>query len=150
MAKKFVLSILAIVFPVVAFAGTWGVGSYENDMAQDWYLDISGSPARGVLIERALNVPPAGYLDADQCSIVFAAAEILVATRTEDLKDIPFEGNEWILSLSRPDELLLKKARVAIGYCLDDARSELAELWKDSQDFETWRVDSEAMVEQLQ
>lgn len=150
MSERIALFILPILFPIAASAGAWGVGSYDNDMAQDWYLDIQGAPIRGIIIERAFDVPPVGYLDVDECSIVFAAAEIIVAKRTGDLGSIPFDGNEWILSLDSPSNLLLEKARLAIGYCLDEARSELAGLWKDSQYFDAWRFGAETMTKRLQ
>lgn len=122
--------------------GAWGPGNFENDVAQDWLYDFGENDFR--LIDRTLAgvaaMIEADELDADEASEVLAAAECVAAAAGFPPNDPPEELAEW---LAENSPMLVKPEYVAIA-CQAVARvlakSELRELWLESDEFEAWET----------
>lgn len=123
--------------------GAWGLGSFENDTALDWVFDLTEGGLD--LIEQALDVVPGLQLDADEGSQALAAAEIVAALNGRGRGNLPEEVTAWMASVQPMDAQPLRaKALQALDAVLSED-SELRELWAETEDFEAWKADVEAL-----
>ena len=133
--------------------GTWAIGPYGNDFAQDWAEDLQESRDL-YFIENTLNnvlqAETTEYLEAPFGAEALAAVETLSrlhgrgGPRDEDSAAI----DAWVadvLPKFKPRADIAEKARRALELVLSES-SELRELWEDSEHYAEWR----AAVEDLQ
>lgn len=132
--------------------GTWAVGPFGNDFAQDWAEDLQESKDLYFIEDTLNNVLQAEtteYLEAPFGAEALAAVETLArlhgrgGAADEDSSRV----DEWVASVAarfkpRPD--LADKARRALVLVLSES-SELRELWQDSEHYAEWRASVEAM-----
>jgi hypothetical protein len=122
--------------------GAWGPGNFENDAALDWLYDFGENDFR--LIERTLAgvaaMVEADELDAYEASEVLAAAECVAAAVGFPPHDPPQELADWLAENSpmpvKP--AYVEMARQAVARVL--AKSELRELWLESEEFGEWET----------
>ena len=137
--------------------GAWGWGSFENDEALDWVLDLEQSKALSV-INGALDAildSDDDYLDATDCSMALAAAETVAALAGRPEPSLPEEVARWVQhrqtesSQEGPlvDESLTTKARQAVEAILSE--SELLELWEETDEFDRWQATVTDLLERL-
>jgi hypothetical protein len=119
--------------------GAWGSGPFENDDALDWVSELAGSSGMAA-IEDALELPAASadYPDAPECSIAVAAAETVAAMKGKPSDDLPEEVVAFVSTASRPSQSLIDAAGSAVARVLE--KSELRELWEESDDYDSWRA----------
>src|SRR5687768_3294860 len=125
--------------------GTWATGPFGNDFAQDWAEDLHESNDLYFIGDTLDNVlAHTDYLEAPFGAEGLAAVETLLRLEgrggVED--DDSAAIDEWVDIVKakykpRPD--LLDKAAQALELVLSE-RSELRELWQDSEHFEAWRA----------
>jgi hypothetical protein len=137
--------------------GTWAVGPFGNDFAQDWAQDLHESNDLyfiGDTLDNILAPEQAAYLEAPFGAEGLAAVETLL--RLEGRGGVGDDDSaaidDWVGIVqakykSRAD-LLEKSARV-LELVLSE-RSELRELWQDSEHYETWRATVEDQKARLQ
>jgi hypothetical protein len=123
--------------------GTWGIGSFENDDAGDFMIDLLDSGDLSLVREVLDNVlTSTEYVEAPDATLAIVAAEIvaaasgrptLAAQREEGLAD-------WLARI-RPtiDADLATQARDALTRILAD-HSELRELWEETDDLHDWQA----------
>jgi hypothetical protein len=114
--------------------GTWGTEVFANDDAMDWIAALEDTDDIGV-VERALSAvnDASGYLEAPDCSVALAAAEVVATILKNPGPDVPSEVFEWIARVGREmPPSLLDNARRAIDRVVSD--SELLELWEEAGD----------------
>jgi Domain of unknown function (DUF4259) len=122
--------------------GTWGIGSFENDIACDWVYELEKVNDLSV-IERALDeVLNVGeeYLDSHEAVEALAAAEVIAR-----LKGNPGIGcgytetvDQWVeTNRLIPPQALIEKSLKVIERVLFRP-SELVELWGESEYFNAW------------
>lgn len=125
--------------------GAWGYKNFENDDAGDWVFDLAKSKDKSV-IHRALDsmIGNQDYLNAPDCCIALAAADVVLAGRTEDHSQISEEASKW---LNRKHGFIKKKS---ITFDSADASksieavrmilksSELQELWEETEFYQPW------------
>jgi hypothetical protein len=112
--------------------GSWGTEVFANDDAMDWIAELENTDDIGV-VERALSAvnDASGYLEAPDCSLALAAAEVVATILKRPGPDVPSEVFEWIarvgreISPSLPDDAQRAVERVA-------SDSELLELWEEA------------------
>ena len=122
--------------------GAWGPGNFENDAALDWLYDFGENDFR--LIDRTLAgvaaMQAVDELDADEASEVLAAAECVAAAAGFPPDDPPEELAEWLAENSpmpvTPEYVAL--GREAVARVL--AKSELWELWLESDEYGEWET----------
>jgi Domain of unknown function (DUF4259) len=63
---------------MVGVVGSWGVASFENDAAGDWFLTVEEAPDPGAVMAAAIDdvLSAAEYLDVDLCCEAIAAPEL--------------------------------------------------------------------------
>jgi hypothetical protein len=114
--------------------GTWGTEVFANDDAMDWIAALEDTDDIGV-VERALRTvnDADGYLEAPDCSVALAAAEVVATILKKPGPDVPSEVFEWIARVGREMASSLPgDARRAIDRIASD--SELLELWEEAGD----------------
>jgi hypothetical protein len=128
--------------------GTWGTGNFDNDKAADYATTFQEDPNETLLLETLTAVSAEGYPEAPEACEALAAAEIIAAALGKAVRGFPedllLSANN--LSLSSPDAAL-KLARRAIKAVLK--KSELKELWEDTDEYEAWVAMQEALLERL-
>jgi hypothetical protein len=120
--------------------GTWGVGSFENDDALDWVAGLVDSDGPEEITEAfaPLLATGGGYLEATDCSIGLAAAEVVAALNGRPGGDLPDEAKEWAGErLGAASRELVSNARQVIAAVT--MSSELKELWEESDDYAAWQ-----------
>lgn len=119
--------------------GAWGHNSFENDDALDWVGVLEASSDNSAII-KALNDVTADaedYIEAPECSIAIAAAEVVAAVNGNPTASLPEEVTEWLKGKPNTDPSLAAKARQAMDVVLAD--SELKELWaENAEDYPKW------------
>lgn len=110
--------------------GAWGVGSFENDAASDWFYLVEEAVDPGLVIVSALDdaLAEAGYLELDAASAAVAAAELSASCAGEAADDLPDHIRRWVSGhLHQPHADEIEHAIQAIQRVR--AESELRELW---------------------
>jgi hypothetical protein len=127
--------------------GTWATGPYGNDFAQDWAQDLHESNDLYFIadtLDNVLSPEHAAYLEAPFGAEGLAAVETLLRleSRGGAADDDSAGIDEWVDIVrpkykSRTD--LLDKAGRVLDLVLGE-RSELRELWQDSEHYDAWRA----------
>jgi hypothetical protein len=128
--------------------GAWGHGNFDNDMAADYVATFQDDPNEALLLETLASVAAEGYPEADESSEALAAAELIAAALGKPMRGFPEDlllgANN--LHLTNPDSAQ-KLARRAIKAVLK--KSELKELWEDSNEYDAWVATQDALLERL-
>jgi hypothetical protein len=118
--------------------GAWGAGSFQNDDAMDWIVGLAEGSGDAVLREALTPVATTDdrYLEAPDCSIAIAAAEAVAAARGHPNVSLPDEVVRWVRN--KPDLTvdLIALARSAVDRVA--GKSELRDLWEESDSAEAW------------
>ena len=119
--------------------GTWGIGVFENDAASDFmYEFIKSDPVD--YMRYAFKQSEADYLDYD------GGIEILISAAVLDMAHIGTEYPDFDWDVYGPlveklkviaVDALVPSAIEAVDRVLRD-RSEICELWEESDSFENW------------
>jgi uncharacterized protein DUF4259 len=120
--------------------GAWGTGSFENDDARDWIGDLAESAGLSA-VDSALDVvaTSARYLEAPECCAALAAAEVVAALGGRPGATVPEEVSTFARGHPRPSPALVATAKTANHKIMQ--QSELLDLWRDSDEFESWRAE---------
>ncbi len=133
--------------------GTWGIGSFENDDAGDFMIDLLDSGDLSLVREVLDNVlTSTEYVEAPDATLAIVAAEIVAAARGRPTVAAQQEEGlaDWLARI-RPtiDDDLLRQARDALARVLGE-NSELRELWEETDDMQAWRAAVTELATQLQ
>ena len=114
--------------------GAWGYSVFENDDAGDWVWDLEESTDMSAIVEALdLVTDEAGeYLEAPDCSMAVAAAEVVAALHGKPAANLPEEVSKWVAGKPAPNAAISAQAVRAIEAVLD--RSELKELWEENEE----------------
>jgi hypothetical protein len=120
--------------------GAWGTGSFENDDALDWVDDLEECDDTATVRNALTTVtewPQADTLEAIDCCVALAAAEMVAAALGHPSTDFPEEAEDW-LDRKGPDlgNQELQLARVAVERIRKN--SELREIWAESDALDEW------------
>jgi len=129
--------------------GAWDIGSFDNDDALDWVIELEKARDFSIL-EAALQtvIDQKGEMpDATDCSIALCAAEVLASLLDNPVSDVPDEVLEWIEDKPEPSAELIKLGLKAIAVILDE--SELKELWLETDEYQDWEDNVTSLVENL-
>jgi hypothetical protein len=120
--------------------GAWGAGSFENDDAMDWVVGLAEGSGDAVLRDALTPIATTDdrYLEAPDCSIAVAAAEAVAAARGHANASLPDEVVGWVRKKPEVTGELVALARSAVDRIA--AKSELRDLWDESDSAETWRA----------
>jgi hypothetical protein len=119
--------------------GAWGAGSFDNDDAHDWVYELEESGVDAIHSALAEVIDGGGYVEAPECSMAIAAAEVVAAVLGRPTRAALPEGARSFLATRPPVDLdLADRARAAIDRVLAPD-SELRDLWEESDSFATWK-----------
>src|SRR4051794_2230831 len=78
--------------------GAWGSGSFENDDACDWVADLeeNGPSAVREPLTTVADADEDEYLEAPDCSVAIAAAELIAASHDRAATDFPEQAHAWV------------------------------------------------------
>jgi hypothetical protein len=120
--------------------GAWGSDSFENDDAADWIGDFCDDPNAeeiSAALSAIAETDAADYVEAPECSVAIAAAELVAALKGAPNTDLPDEAKKCVSSLNMSaDPATIALALKAITRVKSD--SELKELWDESGDPDEW------------
>jgi len=133
--------------------GTWGTGSFENDDAADFMIDVLDSGDLSLIREALDNVlTSTEYVEAPDATLAIVAAEIVAAARGRPTLAAQQEPGlaDWLAHV-RPsiDADLVRQARDALARILAE-NSELRELWEETDEAPAWRAVMDELATQLQ
>lgn len=119
--------------------GAWDIGPFDNDDAADWLYELEGSAGISALAEAINAVADIGdeYLEAPECAIALAAAEIVAALTGRPAAKMPDNVAAWIHVQRAFDASSLKPIARSVVQRIRD-NSELKELWDESDDAPAW------------
>jgi len=147
------LFLILIVLPLASFkldAGAWGYGSFENDAAVDWVQEINHSQDTDPLLHSFNDVLISKFIDADLCSRAIVSAEVIASLKTADFTNLPTALSMWASMRKQEYEPEMPKlAQKALKYCKDTSKSELAQLWNESNS-RNWLLSLNAIEEKLE
>lgn len=128
--------------------GAWGIGSFDNDDAADWVYELEESGGAEAISEALRAIGPDGYLEAPDCSIALAAAEVLAALKGQPSESLPPEVITWVNDNPvEVDDDLLGLALMAIHRI--ETESELKDLWEESGESDEWVATLNDLKERL-
>lgn len=132
--------------------GAWGLGSFENDDAADFLMDITDSGDLSLLREAIDNVlTSTEFVEApDACQAIVAAEVIAAALGRPTAAALQQEGlQRWVARL-RPgiEPTLAQRAHDALTRILAP-NSELLELWEDTDELTEWQATVNELMQQL-
>lgn len=127
--KAGVLAVLLTSIPVQA--GTWGEGVFENDAAADWLYELEGDVDPQLLRGVFEAVPAEGFIGAWECQLALAAGAIVQAMVTGQTEVLPNSVRHWAVARTS-GQSLQSLAAESVGRCMEPERSELAQLWQES------------------
>ena len=130
--------------------GTWDVGSFENDDAMAWVYELAEETRLTFLADALENVidQKGGYPEAPDCVVAVCAAEVVAALLGTPDDELPDEIHEWIDDKPEPSEFLVDMAVSALNIVL--AKSELKDLWAESDDYREWQRTIKNLQSRLQ
>ncbi len=129
--------------------GTWGVGSFENDAASDWALELEDSDDLSV-IESTFEKSSVAYLEGSDGEEIIAAAETILALSGSSSASVPAEIQSWVSNHRHLPSGALKPAALSALDRLLGEDSELLELWSEAdEEYPRWRANLKRLRESL-
>ncbi len=128
----------------------WGPGIYENDDAMDWIYDLldSGGLSR---VRHALDVieqDGAEDVDAADCRIALAAADLVAALDGDINPNLPPEAEEWLALVTKSASNLRSKAELVVRDILDT--SPLKAIYKTNGKYAEWKEVIDGLLKRLE
>jgi hypothetical protein len=124
---------------MVELVGFWGVASFENDAAGEWFLQVEEAPDPGAVMAFAIDevLSAAEYLEVEVCCEAIAAAELCACCAGQLPGRLPDNVDGWVQANPHgphADEIELMVA--AVSRVREE--SELRDLWEAAGDCSRW------------
>ena len=119
--------------------GAWAEGSFDNDDAGYWVWELEEAEDVSILEEAfSAIIDNEDDLEAPDCSVAVAAAEVVAAMRQHPANNLPKEVQTFVSHVNnQPSESLITAALAALKRVR--TKSELQELWDNGSNGENWR-----------
>jgi hypothetical protein len=135
--------------------GAWGIGIFENDSALDWIAELVEENDESIIystlasIDNKVESITDTYIEEPDASAILAAAEIVAYLIGNPSDDLPEEVVDWLEEnkLNNISELL-ELARSSVKTV--KKKSELRELWEESEELDGWLSVVEELESRLQ
>jgi hypothetical protein len=118
--------------------GTWGPGSFENDVALDWVLRLgkSGNPDLPAGVLRRLD--GAGSLGGIMEEEGTAAAEAVAASRGWPADRVPDGVQEWLRASGTRADAAIAELALRVIDAIKNEDSDLRLRWGEGEDVSSW------------
>ncbi len=129
--------------------GAWAEGSFDNDDAGDWVWELKEAEDTAILEEVfSVITDTDDYLEAPDCSIAIAAAEVVAAMRKRPAAKLPPEVQAYVARIgNEPSPDLVAAALAALKRLR--IKSELQELWDEGDKGDKWHKTVEELESRL-
>jgi len=128
--------------------GAWGLGTFENDDALDWRIELLREDDLEPVLSAFSEIKQSDYLELPECCYALAAAEVVAALKGNPSDTLPKDVIAWITS--HPliiDEPLIKDAEIVIEKIRSD--SELQELVEETGRLDKWYMTLDDLLSRL-
>ena len=115
--------------------GAWGIKPFENDAASDWFHKILNNNYNEIF-KITFKIEDENYIEVEKASKIVAASEILAKIISKS-KTLPNQIKKQIFETANLEKLA-KDAIKALNFVQSD-KSELNELWQETNDYDTWK-----------
>ena len=113
-------------------------GSFDNDYAGDWVWELMDAADTSILEKAFSHITDAdGYLEAPDCSIGIAAAEVVAALRHRPTTKPPDEVTAFVTRIGAPPSPTLVSSALRARERIK-TKSELQESWDASDSRAEW------------
>lgn len=127
--------LVALLVTLLAHAGAWGEGSFENDDALDWVAECVNSKDTAEVAKALDAVLNSDYIESPDGSAAVAAAEVIAAALGRPSTKLPPEVRSWLRRQSLPALAQLAPAAKKVLVRIQDPKiSELRQLWAEGED----------------
>ena len=135
---------------MVGVVGSWGLASFENDAAGDWFLTVEEAPDPGAVMAAAIDdvLSAAEYLEVELCCEAIAAAELCACCAGQLPDRLPDNVQGWVQDNPHgphADEIAL--AAQAVSRVREE--SQLRELWEASGHCAQWSAEMDDLLARL-
>jgi Domain of unknown function (DUF4259) len=125
--------------------GTWEQGSFQNDGAMDWTIELS---THGIAAIRSAITIPAGYVQIDVAQAAIAAAELVAVLRGSASDALPEVVRTWVSSTT--ERILDEDVLSAIDSVIRVRdNSELREVWESGPRYALWLNEITTLLRRL-
>ena len=136
---------------IVGRVGSWGVTSFENDAAGDWFLLVEEAPDPGAVMASTLDdaLSAAEILDADSSSEALAAAELCACCAGQLPERLPDNIDAWVQENRHgPHADEVELAVQAVTRVREE--SELRDVWDESGELREWLAEVDDLLSRLE
>jgi uncharacterized protein DUF4259 len=128
----------------------WGVASFDNDAARDWFLTVEEATDPGAVLVAAIDeaISAADELEIEPACEAIAAAELCACCAGELTERLPTRVQAWVQANPHgphADEVALMIQ--AVSRVRDD--SELRLFWENAGDAAPWFADLADLLDRL-
>jgi len=119
----------------------WGVGNFDNDTALDWIYELEETDDLSLVKNTIEKVLSEKYIDSDMGAEALVAIEVLARLKGNFGKEDPYSEDidQWVKTHAiEVDSKTIDKALQAIDLIVSK-KSELYELWEETDDFNAWK-----------
>jgi hypothetical protein len=130
--------------------GSWGVASFENDAAADWFLLVEEATDPGAVMASAIDeaLSAADHLDGDLSCEAIAAAELCACCAGQPPDRLPDNVDGWVQANPHgPHADEIELAVEAVTRVRDE--SELRNHWDDTGDSSQWLAEVTDLLARL-
>lgn len=119
--------------------GVWGYNVFENDDSLDYVADLTYENA-WIAVNEALQAVTAadGYIEANECSVALAGAELIASACGQPAASLPPEVSSLASSLPSPGAPLIGEAMRAVETL--QSESELRDVWEETDEYASWNA----------
>jgi Domain of unknown function (DUF4259) len=132
---------------MVRLVGSWGVASFENDAAVDWFLLVEEAQDPGAVMASAMDdaLSDADLPEVDLCREAIAAAELCAACAGQLPERLPDNILAWVEENPHgPHADEVELAVHAVTRIREE--SELREFWEESGDDPAWLAEVDDLL----
>ena len=135
---------------IVGPVESWGVASFENDAAGEWFLLVEEAPEPGAVMASAIDevLSAAEFLDVDLCCGAIAAAELCACCAGQLPDRLPDNVYGWVqANPHEPHADEIDLAVEAVSRVRDE--SELRDAWEAAGDCSQWLAEVDGLLARL-
>jgi hypothetical protein len=135
---------------MVELMGSWGVASFENDAAADWFLLVEEAVDPGEVMASAIDdaLGDADHLEGDPSSAAIAAAELFACCAGHPPARLPDNVDVWVrVNPHGPHADEVDQALQAVTRVREE--SELRDQWEGTADQAQWLAEVDDLLARL-
>jgi hypothetical protein len=130
--------------------GALEVGNFGNDEAADWVDDLEDSSGTKLLTQALAAAEKSAYIESLDCCVALAAAETIATANGHPPEDLLDGVRDWVKKQQDTGPIKALTARAAKVVRKLQNKSELRDLWEESDDWRAWQQVIEGLLRRLE